>query len=108
MNIGGFANLTRVDADSNVSGFDIGPGNVLLDDWNRLHNNSAFDRDGVWAAEGSVDQTLLEKCLSDSYFSKPPPKSTGRDYFNLNWLKQLLPDKISAVDVQANPTDINC
>ena len=101
LNIGGFANLTICDLKNQIHGFDTGPGNVLLDDWNRLHNDTAFDQDSVWAANGNVDQALLKKLLCDEYFSLSPPKSTGRDKFNLDWLKQRISSDMSAVDIQA-------
>lgn len=106
LNIGGIANITLLPAarDAGVTGFDTGPGNGLLDDWNRRHRGTSMDRDGAWAASGKVDQSLLSLLLTDPYFSKAPPKSTGRDYFNLGWLdgtlgKYALP--LGAEDVQA-------
>ena len=105
LNIGGIANITLLPSspEAEITGFDTGPGNGLLDDWNRRHNNTDMDRDGVWAASGIPDQSLLEGLLSDPYFSKPPPKSTGRDYFNLHWLDGMLKAYITdkTRDVQA-------
>lgn len=88
LNIGGIANITILpNALSNVvTGFDTGPGNALLDDWIQSHKADAYDRDGLWAASGTLDTTLLSACLADSYFDLGAPKSTGRDYFNLDWL----------------------
>jgi anhydro-N-acetylmuramic acid kinase len=92
LNIGGIANITLLPAatDIEVTGFDTGPGNGLLDDWNRRHRGTAMDENGAWAASGRVDKPLLNLLLADPYFSKAPPKSTGRDYFNLEWLDGLL------------------
>ena len=92
LNIGGIANITLLPAaaDIEVTGFDTGPGNGLLDDWNRRHRGTTMDENGVWAASGRVDKPLLNLLLADPYFSKAPPKSTGRDYFNLEWLDGLL------------------
>ena len=106
LNIGGIANITLLPSSiqREVSGFDTGPGNGLMDDWNRRHNNTNMDRDGKWAASGEVNQSLLDELLSDPYFSQAPPKSTGRDYFNLEWLDEMLnrsTPSLSAVDVHA-------
>lgn len=92
LNIGGIANITLLPAarDIRVTGFDTGPGNGLLDDWNRRHLGTSMDRNGAWAASGKADQNLLKLLLADPYFSKAPPKSTGRDYFNLEWLDGVL------------------
>jgi len=92
LNIGGIANITLLPAaqDIEVTGFDTGPGNGLLDDWNRRHCGTRMDRNGAWAATGSVSQALLDKLLADPYFAKAPPKSTGRDYFSLGWLDGVL------------------
>jgi anhydro-N-acetylmuramic acid kinase len=61
-----------------------------------------FDRDGAWAAQGVVNDSLLERMLADPFFTKVPPKSTGRDDFHLQWLeKQLGSGAFKAEDVQA-------
>jgi len=106
LNIGGIANITVLPADKNlaVRGFDTGPGNGLLDDWIHLHLDMAMDKNGQWASTGVVDSDLLELLMADPYFSLATPKSTGRDYFNLNWLNILLQQfnkTITAQDVQA-------
>lgn len=92
LNLGGIANITLLpgDLDTDISGFDTGPGNGLMDDWNQFHNNTPMDKDGAWASSGTVDQSLLSTMLDDAYFSISPAKSTGRDYFNLDWLYQHL------------------
>jgi anhydro-N-acetylmuramic acid kinase len=108
LNVGGIANLTLLpspagDADA-LRGFDCGPGNVLMDHWCRLHTGRPYDEDGRWAASGRVDAPLLARLLADAYFQRIPPKSTGRDLFNSDWLAQALAaagPKPSAVDVQA-------
>ena len=102
LNLGGIANITVLDGDGNVLGFDTGPANGLLDAWCQRHRGEPFDRDGLFAASGRVDQPLLDAMLADPYFSLPPPKSTGREYFHLAWLAahaQL--GSLSAADVQA-------
>jgi anhydro-N-acetylmuramic acid kinase len=104
VNIGGIANLTVIPAAQSlpVTGHDTGPGNCLLDDWAMTHLGQPCDRDGSWAAAGRPLQPLLAVLLADPYFSRPPPKSTGREYFNLDWLRRHLDDvRAPAVDVQA-------
>lgn len=88
LNIGGIANLTILPADPTqpVTGFDTGPGNTLMDNWVRQHLQADMDIDGEWAASGTIDTGTLQKLLEDPYFRKPPPKSTGLDYFNSDWL----------------------
>ncbi len=102
LNIGGISNLTLLD-DLHVMGFDCGPGNVLMDLWCHQHTGHPFDKSGSWAASGQINHHLLSALMSDDYFSKKPPKSTGRDLFNARWLsrhldafKPLLPEDIQA------------
>ena len=103
LNIGGMANLTLLPGDDNkVIGFDTGPGNALLDDWIQLNKNEEYDKDGIWAETGRVHDQLLGFLLSDPYFSVPSPKSTGREYFNLEWLKSYL----NKLDLNIKPEDI--
>ncbi len=92
LNIGGIANLTYLPAQPHeaVRGLDTGPGNTLLDQWIQRHRGKDYDRDGQWAAGGRVMPTLLEELLADPYFARPPPKSTGREYFHLGWLGRHL------------------
>ena len=103
VNIGGIANISVLPAGGDVTGFDSGPGNTLMDRWTERHLGTCMDRDGAWASRGKVDETLLARLCSDPYFSKPPPKSTGREYFNLRWLERHLLDDARALapeDVQ--------
>jgi len=86
LNLGGIANITVLDAHGGVLGFDTGPANGLLDAWCLRHRGEAFDRDGAFAASGTVDTPLLEALLADPYFALAPPKSTGREHFHLSWL----------------------
>lgn len=86
VNVGGIANLTVLEPGKPIRGFDSGPGNCLLDEWIGAHRGLAFDEDGAWARQGTPDLALLEELKRDSYFGLPPPKSTGRDRFNLAWL----------------------
>lgn len=106
VNIGGIANITLLNNDS-ILGFDTGPGNTLLDSWVHLHHGVAHDASGNWAKEGSVRADLLTQLLNDPYFHRTPPKSTGREYFNLTWLNTHLGNKkYSPADVQATLVEL--
>lgn len=90
VNIGGIANVTTL-SDSRlapVRGWDTGPGNGLMNEWIELQQKLSFDRDGAWAASGTLNEALLDVLLRDEYFNLSPPKSTGRDYFNLAWVRR--------------------
>lgn len=107
LNIGGIANLTVLRADgSPVVGFDTGPGNALLDRWVQARKKQPFDQDGAWAASGQCIETLLEDMLTYPYFDLAPPKSTGLEDFNLQWLAQFNPERFAAVDVQATLAEL--
>lgn len=104
VNIGGFANLTILDPEQPVVGFDSGPGNVLMDYWIQLHGSKPYDAGGNWARSGEVSAQLLDLMLSDPYFQRQGPKSTGREYFHPAWLKHkldCLPLALSPQDIQA-------
>lgn len=90
VNIGGISNVTILHRDGSVSGHDTGPGNVLLDAWCREHLERAYDADGAWARSGAPDRGLLDRLLAEPFFSRPPPKSTGRELFDMPWLTQHL------------------
>ncbi|MFW6094666.1 MAG: anhydro-N-acetylmuramic acid kinase, partial [Pseudomonadota bacterium] len=92
LNLGGIGNFTFLPAAASapVTGFDTGPGNALMDDWTLQKRQEPYDPQGEWAASGEVDETLLARLLSDPYLSTPPPKSTGREHFNLSWLNEQL------------------
>lgn len=110
-NIGGISNITvlpqgqgKGQSSSGIWGFDTGPGNTLMDAWIQRHRGEAFDRDGDWASTGTVHEDLLERLLADPYFSRPAPKSTGPEHFNLDWLEtrgEGLLEKMPLEDVQA-------
>ena len=102
LNIGGIANLTLLPNNGEVTGFDSGPGNMLMDAWIHEHQGNVFDENGVWALQGKVNEGLLVEMLSDPFFAKTPPKSTGRDDFHLAWLQEKIgTENISTEDVQA-------
>jgi anhydro-N-acetylmuramic acid kinase len=101
LNLGGISNLTLLVPDRPVTGFDCGPANALLDGWCRRHRGEPFDADGQWAAAGTVLTALLADLLTEPYFAAPPPKSTGRDLFHLEWLDARVPSGTAPVDVQA-------
>lgn len=102
VNIGGIANITVLNG-SDVTGFDTGPGNTLLDYWRHLHFNEPYDRNGDWAASGQARSQLLTALLDDDYFRLPPPKSTGKEYFSPVWLQDKLKlfPSFNPEDVQA-------
>src|SRR6266478_13134 len=108
VNIGGIANVTGLPAAGSgepVIGFDCGPGNVLIDAWAAEHLGDRFDRDGHWAAGGHSDAAWLQALLAEPYFSAPPPKSTGRELFNRQWLSHKLAQReLAPRDVQATLT----
>lgn len=101
VNIGGIANVTLLKGKT-VLGFDCGPGNTLMDVWVQKHCGLLFDENGRWASKGKIVGALLEACLTDPYFKRKPPKSTGREYFNENWLLERFPllSSLNPEDVQ--------
>lgn len=102
LNIGGIANFTLLPKSGEVTGFDCGPGNMLMDAWIHEHQGNAFDENGNWALQGKANEGLLAKMLADPFFTKAPPKSTGRDDFHLQWLQEKLADEnYLCEDVQA-------
>jgi anhydro-N-acetylmuramic acid kinase len=90
VNIGGISNITVLPKDRTqpVTGFDCGPGNNLMDAWMSMHTGKAYDENGRLAATGKTDMGLLARLLLDEYFQLAPPKSTGFEYFNLQWLNK--------------------
>jgi anhydro-N-acetylmuramic acid kinase len=106
VNIGGIGNISVLHGDGRVHGYDTGPGNVLMDLWIARHHGQAYDKDGAWAATGTVDAPLLDLLLDEPYFRQPPPKSTGRDLFHAHWLDAKLAQRpgVAPADVQATLT----
>ena len=108
INVGGFANLTIMRPGESATGFDSGPGNVLLDYWIHLHQGKPYDHAGEWARSGTFLPELLDSMLRDDYFQRTGPKSTGREYFNPQWLHQKLGEYSDAApeDVQATLVEL--
>ena len=92
LNVGGIANISVLPKDPKqpIQGFDTGPGNCLMDVWCQKHLGRAYDNNGEWAASGRPIPELLDELLKDSYIQKPAPKSTGREYFNLDYIEKVL------------------
>jgi anhydro-N-acetylmuramic acid kinase len=110
-NIGGIANISVLPmSGAPITGFDTGPGNCLLDAWIRHNKQLPYDEHGNWAAMGNTSEELLDQLLRDDFFLCPPPKSTGKDRFNLKWLNDFLVDPIfgalSPEDIQATLTEL--
>lgn len=101
VNIGGIANITYLPPTGEVFGFDCGPGNTLMDEWIGEHRGEQFDAQGEWASGGQVIPDLLGRLRTDSYFARTPPKSTGRELFNLPWLRQAIGPGHAPNDVQS-------
>lgn len=106
VNIGGIGNISVLHGDGRVTGFDTGPGNVLMDLWIGRHLGKAYDEDGAWAAAGSMHGPLLDALLDEAYFRQPAPKSTGRDLFHDQWLDAKLQGfgEVAPADVMATLT----
>lgn len=104
VNLGGIANITHIPADQTqpILGFDTGPANTLLDQWCEKYTSRSFDDNGEWARSGKLIPELLSVLLADNYFKKPFPKSTGREYFNLDWLTPFVSEG------EFSPNDIQC
>jgi anhydro-N-acetylmuramic acid kinase len=116
-NIGGIGNVTYIpDRSENwlsqIRGWDTGPGNSLLDLAVQYFSGGAknYDENGNWAASGIPCHPLVEKWLSQAYFHLPPPKSTGRELFGVNYLHTCLEDTqayaLTPADVLATITEL--
>jgi len=109
VNIGGMANISYLPKNNkkNTSGFDTGPGNVLLDSWCQQQTGKPYDKNGDWARSGNVSKKLLGSMLEDTYFSQSAPKSTGREHFNSDWLdRHINSNSEPAENIQASLTDL--
>ena len=112
LNIGGIANITRLAPDESLTGFDTGPGNGLSDIWTARHLHEPLDHNGAWARSGKMNEPLLNAFLSDPYFERPAPKSTGREYFNIDWVDKfsqalsLPPEDVQATLIECTACSI--
>ncbi len=109
LNVGGISNLTVLGSNQAVHGFDCGPGNVLMDLWCELKTGARFDAQGAWARSGVAITQLVDAMFDEPFFARRPPKSTGRDLFNLPWLQGKLAKfgpGAAAQDVQASLTEL--
>jgi len=100
LNIGGISNITFLSTNGSILGFDCGPGNILMDHWIKTNRNLNFDKNGNWAKKGQVINDLLKHFLKDNFFKTKPPKSTGRDQFNLKWIKKGIKKTYLPEDIQ--------
>ena len=109
VNIGGIANISLLQLQQ-LTGFDTGPGNTLLDLWVHKHRGDSFDDNGDWAATGQLQDALLQHLLQQDYFQAQAPKSTGKELFNLAWLERELQafsgPELRAEDVQATLSEL--
>jgi anhydro-N-acetylmuramic acid kinase len=109
INLGGITNISFIGKDyKQPIGFDIGPANCLIDEWISIHQKKPYDDKGCWAKQGLLNKNLLSEMLNDEYFNQAYPKSTGREYFNLNWLKNFKDEikKTSENDIQTTLTHL--
>lgn len=106
LNLGGMANITLLPKNGALFGFDTGPSNILLDAWIEKNLAKTTDEEGQWAAKGQINYALLNNLLNDPYFKLLPPKSTGREYFNLNWLNNFFVTEFDPRDVQTTLVEL--
>jgi len=108
VNIGGISNITILPKDhaKQVTGFDCGPGNTLMDAWVARHKQKKYDANGQLAASGKTNVALLAKLLMDDYFQLSPPKSTGFEYFKLEWLDNHLGQSFMIEDIASTLCDL--
>jgi anhydro-N-acetylmuramic acid kinase len=110
LNLGGIANITVVSADAADIAFDTGPGNALLDAAARMISNGAWqqDVDGDLAAQGSCREDLLKVLLADPYYGAAAPKSTGKEHFHAEYLRDALDlvPRVSGPDLLATLVEL--
>lgn len=100
LNLGGISNVTVVRPGREAVAYDIGPANALLDAVlaDATGGEESFDRGGLRAARGSVDEELLARLLDEPYYTLPPPKSTGKELFHLEYVRERLDTREVALD----------
>ena len=106
INVGGIANISYLPVTGEVTGFDCGPGNALMDGWIMAHHGQPYDAGGAWAAKGRVLPELAQRLLEHDFFARRPPKSTGREMFNLEWVRNKLSGAEAPDDVQATLCEV--
>ena len=106
VNIGGIANFTSLPVRGRVTGFDCGPGNVLMDAWIAEKRGKHYDARGAWAASGRVIPRLLRRLLVHPFFRRRPPKSAERGEFDLRWVRRALSGRERPADVQATLAEL--
>ena len=109
LNLGGIANITSETENGTLLGYDTGPANTLLDQWIQQSEGIAYDHEGQWAKNGALIPELLAELLTEPYFKQAPPKSTGRELFNLAWLQSKLnklQKTLSNQDIQTTLTEL--
>lgn len=107
-NLGGISNLTYFNKNQ-VTAFDTGPANILLDQWIEKKKKKSFDKNGQFASQGLPDPKVVEKMLKHTYFFKKAPKSCGREEFNLDYIKKYggsAFEKLSFVDQMATLVEL--
>lgn len=88
-NIGGIGNVTVLSKDCETFAFDTGPGNMLIDAFCKKLFHLPFDKDGEIAAQGEINETWLNELLNENYYRLTPPKSTGRELFNDDYIRAI-------------------
>ncbi|GGK60454.1 anhydro-N-acetylmuramic acid kinase [Ornithinimicrobium pekingense] len=109
LNLGGIANVTVVPPSGPLVAFDTGPANALVDAVVGWRTGAALDRDGALASSGTVDDELLALLLDDPYYSLEPPKTTGKEHYNLGLVQralQRLGRDVGTADLVATVTEL--
>ncbi len=109
LNLGGISNVTVVG--EQLYAFDIGPANALIDAIVLADglNDVGYDDGGRLAAAGTVDEALLATFLADPYYALPAPKSTGKEHFHLNYVRETVAQlgrEVSSADLLATLTEL--
>jgi anhydro-N-acetylmuramic acid kinase len=107
VNIGGIANVSVLDAGGAfIAGFDTGPGNILLDGYMQQYQQQSYDDEGAFSAHGSLHSGVLDAMLAADFFQQPPPKSTGREQFNLSWAMPFFAASTEPADIMQTLTHL--
>lgn len=89
-NIGGISNVTVISQEKPTFGFDTGLGNIMIDYCMNKYFKKPFDEDGKVANSGKIQESWLDCLMQDDYYFKNPPKSTGREYFSVDYIENAL------------------